>query len=212
MATDYPEQAAISAEYGIDIADIDKQYIIPAETIVKHLKALEDFGFDKDDLIKMVIKLPAILGFTAERTNGLLQNLIDFGFDKDDVIKMVIKMPAILSCTAERSNSLLQNLIEFGFAKDDVIKMVVKLPSILGYTAERTIALLCLFEEMNFYIRENPSYLMFSPKLLRGRLIFLRSKRVTPQKKNMFLSNKQFEDMFDITRVELIELAKKHRP
>lgn len=209
MQTKYPEQAKILARYGIDISDIDKRYIIPSETLIEHLAFLEAFGFTEKDIKKMVKTMPAILNYTADRTNNLLQNLIDFGFNKQDVIKMVVKLPNILAFTAERTNSLLQNLIDFGFNKKDVIRMVVKMPSILSYTAERTNSLLCLFEEIGFDVREKPSNLMFSPQLFRGRLIFLRSQGIAPQKKNMFLSNKQFEDMLGITRAELIELEKK---
>ncbi len=198
---------ALLKTYGIDASKIAPCDLVPVETMREHLQALVDYGFSKSNLQKMVQKFLALLSYMAERTNGILDNLTTYGFKKPDVIKMAVKFPALLSYTAERTNGIFKNLTDYGFKKLDIIKMVVKFPSILGCTAELTRAGLDVMAEIGFDVREKPGRLMFSPKLLRARLNFLRSKRLTLEdiRKCIFQSSKAFEDRFQISRQELID-------
>jgi len=116
----------------------------------KRLENLQEYGFTKDQAIKVKVGFPNLLGCTAERTNGLLKNLQEYGFTKNQLIKMAASLTSLLSYTAERTNGLLKNLQKYGFTKNQVIKMAAVFPSLLSYTAERTNGLLKNLQEYGF--------------------------------------------------------------
>ncbi len=160
----------------------------------------QDYGISVD-------AIPAMHLVPEETMRLNLACLKAYGFKQEDIRSIVKKFPAVLGCTAERTNSLLANLESYGFKQEDIRSIVKKLPQVLDCTAKRTTAGLHVFSDMGFDIRNKPSMFMFSPVLLRGRLNFLRNANLVPDTKIMFLSNRQFEDRFKITRAELILLA-----
>mgnify|MGYP001600950913 FL=1 len=125
-------------------------YIPPEKTRGVRVQNLEEHGFSKEQVVKMVAWLPVILSYTAERTNSLLANLEEHGFSKEQVVKMVARHPVILGYTAERTNSLLSNLEGYGFSKEQVVKMVARAPGIFCRTAERTNSLFSNLEGHDF--------------------------------------------------------------
>ena len=196
----------IYTEYGIDIINLDPKYIIPEKTVRTHLLGLEEYGFARPVVIKIVKKMPPILSYVTKLTNAKLLNLEEYGFARPVVIKMIEKIPSILSLTIERTNKTLLNLEKYGFKRSVVIKMVEELPQILGYTAKRINTLLKIFAEINFDIIDNPKHLMFSPKLLRARINFWqREKNRLISIDNIFLTNKLFKKRFNIDRETLIK-------
>ena len=130
-----------------------------------------DYGFTKDQVIKMAHKTPSILACTIERTNDILDNLTDYGFTKPQVIKMAHLMPPILACTIERTNDILDNLTDYGFTKPQIIKMVYKMPPILGCSIKRTSKQIEWFRHHKILVDlvENPFRLIMSIKTLEAR-------------------------------------------
>ena len=144
------EQAAIS--YGLEVKV--KEYLPNAAELNKRLKNLEDYGFNREDIIKIIRKCPNILDCTAERTAHLLQNFEEYGFGKEGTIRMVKKFPVILSYAGKRTNDILLNLERYGFAKAEIVKMVRNSPAILICTSKRTNSKILNLERYGFIKEE----------------------------------------------------------
>lgn len=121
-------------KFGFNRNDIPLVGGAAPHTIHDHLHALEAYGFSKEDVQTIMKKLPALLCFTAARTNRLLANLEAYGFSKEDVRTMVKKLPTVLNCTVARTNRLLANLEAYGFSREDVRTIVKKQPTLLCST------------------------------------------------------------------------------
>ncbi|MGB9719071.1 MAG: hypothetical protein ACPL06_00555, partial [Candidatus Anstonellales archaeon] len=89
------------------------------------LKALEDYGFTKEQVREIVIKFPQVLSCTAERTNSILANFKKYGFTKEQVRDIVIKHPTALSYTVKRTNDFLKALEDYGFTKEEIKSNIV---------------------------------------------------------------------------------------
>ena len=142
------------------LKEIEKRYLPTLEELRKRLKNLQTCGFSKEEIIKMARRLPLILGYTAERTNGLLRNLEEYGFSKEEIIKMARRLPSILCCTAERT----RNLIEwFDFHQIDID--FTKKPFCLIFSAQTLEARRRELETLGFNYQLNPFPLFYNKNM-----------------------------------------------
>ena len=120
--------------------------------------------------------LPSLYGFSKEYIQDKMNFLISLGYTKADVIKMTKLLPSLYSLSKE-------NIIE----KTEYLKSV----------------------ELEFVILHDPNMLMQSVKLTYARYKFLtEEKNIDISKENyrkLFISNKQFENAYGISKKELLE-------
>lgn len=97
-----------------------ERIFVPDESVViERMGNLKRYGFSADEVRKIVMKFPAVLACTAERTNVLLGNLERYGFSADNVRGIVMKFPAMLGYTAERTNEVMRWHDKHGISWED---------------------------------------------------------------------------------------------
>ena len=137
--------------------------------------------------------------------------LLSIGYTKKDIIKMTKKLPQLYSLSKENIQDKIDFLISLGYTKADVIKMTKLLPSLYGISKENIIEKTEYLKsvELEFIILYDPKMLMQSVKLTYARYKFLtEEKNIGISKesyKKLFISNKQFENAYGISKKELLE-------
>jgi len=145
------------------------------------LLRLEDYGFNRQQLLRMCFRLPSLLSYSWQRTHGtgdapgLLLRLEEYGFSAEQIIHMCARFPALLSYAWVRTHGttdepgILLRLEEYGFTRDQLIAVCRTCPTIPGYSWKRTHNTLLRLEAAGFDRAEIISLCMRCPILLRCR-------------------------------------------
>jgi hypothetical protein len=181
------------------------------EELNRLLIKYESLGFTSIEVRGMAERFPRILKNKVEQIDELMKRLGDYGFTPSEIIKMIEDFPRLLKIKVKSFNEFVARFHGgLELADYEIRKMLKSAPSILKCTADRLTALLTIFEEVGYDFREKPQHFMFSPKLLRGRIIVLRRNLGCVPHNKLFTENTKFEKRFGISRDELIELSDQH--
>ena len=185
------------------------------ETLKNNIISVYDYllslGYTKKDVIKMTRLSPSLYSYSKENIQDKMNFLISLGYTKEDVIKMMRLLPSLYSLSKEYIQDKMNFLISLGYTKADVIKMTKLLPSLYGISKENIIEKTEYLKsvELEFIILYDPKMLMQSVKLTYARYKFLtEEKNIGISKesyKKLFISNKQFENAYGISKKELLE-------
>jgi len=101
----------------------------------------------------------------------------------------------------------LEALEAYGFTREDIRAMVRRMPTILGCTAERTGTNLATLSAIGVDVLTGTSLLMLAPDHLKGRVVVLMGRGITPQASSMGMGVKVWEKRFGLTREETVARA-----
>lgn len=116
--------------------DLDNQ-LIPRTKFLTELS-----GGDEDGTGKVLRKLPAILSYRVEHTEGHVEFLRSFvGLNDREIFRIIMVFPSIVSASRERK---LRPRIEFlkdcGLNSNEIFKFLIKAPLFLGHSFHENIA------------------------------------------------------------------------
>lgn len=116
--------------------DLDNQ-LIPRVKVLVELS-----GGDEEGTGKVLLKLPAILNYTAEHVEEHVELLRSFaGLDDQEIFKIILVYPGIVTASRERKlRPRIQFLKECGLDSGDIFKFLVKAPLFLGHSFHENIA------------------------------------------------------------------------
>ena len=102
---------------------------------------LEDFGLEKAEVVKVIVRHPPLLGCRIEeKLTPTVRWLRDLGVTKADVAKVIVRLPQVLGCSIEEKlKPTVQWLRDLGVTKADVAKVIVRFPQVLGCSIEENL-------------------------------------------------------------------------
>ena len=123
---------SIYETYGIEVPE--KRHLVPEATVRRHLESLEAYGFARGEVRATVKRLPALLGYTAERTGRNILLVRSAGIDVREHTALLILAPDLLqgriAYTKQEGLALTPSLLgqsnkawekRFGLTRDEVI-------------------------------------------------------------------------------------------
>ena len=110
------------------------------ETLIRQVKRnynwLLEFGYSKEEVIKITKTLPTIYGLSIENMIQKIEEVVGLGYIKQEIIKMTKSFPQLYSITIESIKQKIEDLIEIGYSKEEVIKMTRNFPQLYSITIE----------------------------------------------------------------------------
>ncbi|CAE7676715.1 MTERF5 [Symbiodinium sp. CCMP2592] len=102
---------------------------------------LEDFGLEKAQVVKVIVRYPPLLGYRIEEhLKPTVQWLRDVGLTKADIAKLIVRTPQVLGCSiAANLKPTVQWLRDLGLTKADIAKVIVRAPQVLGCSIEENL-------------------------------------------------------------------------
>ena len=110
--------------------------LVPS-TLLKHIKENNDYflnyGYNKSQIIKMVIKLPQLFCYNVENIKQKIDDLISLGYTKEQVKKMTILTPALYGYNILNIKQKIIDLISLGYTELEAKKMLKTMPTMFCY-------------------------------------------------------------------------------
>ena len=120
------DYAAIRTSFGVEL--------IRDESLIKKVNQVYNFlleyGINNEEIRKMVLLFPSILGVSLENMQNKINFLIKLNYSKKDIIDMIKKFPMLFGLSIENIQGKLDYLISLGYEKEEVLLMIKKHPMI----------------------------------------------------------------------------------
>jgi len=186
-------------------------YSYSVENTKQKITDMVELGYSKEEVIKMTKMYPIIYGYSIETIKHKIEDIISLGYSKEEVIKMTKYLPSLYTLSKENMKQKIENLINLGYSKDEIIIMTKKLPQMYNLGIENISQKLEFYEsiELREMCINDTKQLMQSVDLSYARYKFLENREIFITMQNyklLFISQKQFEKQFGITKSEILEL------
>lgn len=136
---------------------------------------MEELGYSQEEIIKMTIGLPTILGLSIENIKQKIEDMEKLGYSREEVIKMTKNLPSIYGFSIEN----IKQKIEF-YDSIGLHSLAIVAPKNLMQSTKLSYARYMFFKEKGIVIDET-SY------------------------RKLFVNQKQFEKQYGLTKNEILQ-------
>ena len=192
------------------VKSLPSVYSYSIESIKQKIEDMIALGYTKEEVIKMTKSSPSIYGLSIESIKQKIEDIIALGYTKEEVIKSTKSLPSIYGYSIENMKQKIEDMIALGYTKEEVIKMTKNLPALYGYSIENIKQKIEFYDSVSMHELAviNPKLLMQSVNLSYARYSFYIDRGIDIDMKNyrkLFISQKQFEKAYGISKKELLE-------
>ena len=171
---------------------------------------MEKLGYSKEEVIKMTKSLPAIYGYSIDNIKQKIEDMKKLGYSEEEVIKMTKSLPTIYSHSIDNIKQKIEDMEKLGYSKEEVIKMTKSLPAIYSLSIDNIKQKTDFYDSIGLHelAINDTKQLMQSVSLSYARYMFYKEKdiEITDKSyKKLFISQKQFQKAYGITKEELLE-------
>ena len=186
-------------------------YCLSIENIKQKIEDMISLGYSKDDILKMTKLFPSLYGYSIETIKQRIVDMINLGYSKEDVLQMTKYFSCLYGYSIYNIRQKIGDMISLGYSKDDVLKMSKSLPSLYSLSIENIKQKIDFYDSigLNNLIIKDSRLLMQSTVLSYARYEFYLSKGIIIDMNNykkLFISNKQFEQSYGMTKEELLNM------
>ncbi|KAI3437145.1 uncharacterized protein J3R85_005563, partial [Psidium guajava] len=190
------------------------------EEFFQVVSLLENLGFDRETVGKIVLRCPEIFAASIEKTlNGKLEFLKNMGISNHHLSRVIKKYPEVLVSDVDRTLiPRINYLMEIGLTKREIAFMVRRFSPLLGYSIEDVFVpklefLVKTMEKPLKEIVDYPRYFSYSlEKKIKPRYWVLKGRKVECSLKDMLSKNDEefAADFMDVVRM-LVPPAPSHQ-
>ena len=101
-----------------------------SDIVEENFQFLLDYGYSKNEIIKMTVTNPGIFSITVEKIFNMINLLLALGYKKNNIIKISKSQPFIFSYSTKHVLDLFNNLCSLGIKDVIVIKMTSEIPQL----------------------------------------------------------------------------------
>lgn len=191
-------------------------YLLSIENIEQKNKDIMAMRFTKEDVIKMTSSFSSLYSINIEKIYAVAKELVFLGFDWKDMLHIIKIFPELISLDLQRINDRYEQLIDLGYSEEESLEMIKSFPQLISFKKETLENKFYFYETIGLkeVIDTYPKNLMQSVDLSYARYKFLEENgiKITMQNnKKLFLSNKQFESQYKITKEQLLNNYKQDK-
>ena len=180
------------------------------ENMKQKIEDIMLLGYTREDVIKITKTLPSIYGYSIENMKQKIIDIMSLGYTREEVIRMTKTLPSLYAYSIENMKQKIEDIMSLGYTREEVIKMTKSHPTLYGYSIENIRQKITFYDSIDMHELAiiDSKRLIQSVDLSYARYIFYREKGIEISMNNygsLFISNKQFEKSYGITKKELLE-------